>query len=283
MGMASSHRSPYGCTLVTSRCSAGSSSGSRGHGYTGPTTTEAGITFSGWHWPRACRRRAAGSRGRGGRGARPAGRRSYGDDDGELPAYIERERARQPRRSAGWRKSRAVEERGVDGWSALSLSRAASLRTLADLLGRGDAAPTAIRDPGRILLDHIADSLVALELPQVAPASSVVDIGAGPGLPGLPLAIALPRAAVMLVESKPASAFIDEAVVAAGWRTQRSSVSASKLGPRGRGRRSCDGAGRRPARGPRRICGSALRLGGVLVVWRGQRDSKRRRRGACGD
>ena len=48
---------------------------------------------------------------------------------------------------------------------------------------------------------HIADSLVALELPDVRGAHRLADLGAGAGLPGLVLAIALPDAEVTLVEA----------------------------------------------------------------------------------
>ena len=48
---------------------------------------------------------------------------------------------------------------------------------------------------------HIADSLSALEVPEVGAARQIADLGAGAGLPGLVLAIALPEAEVALVES----------------------------------------------------------------------------------
>jgi 16S rRNA (guanine527-N7)-methyltransferase len=47
----------------------------------------------------------------------------------------------------------------------------------------------------------VADSLVALELPEVRRAGRVADLGAGAGWPGLALAAALPEARVALVES----------------------------------------------------------------------------------
>ncbi len=48
---------------------------------------------------------------------------------------------------------------------------------------------------------HIADSLAGLEVPEVRAARRIADLGAGAGLPGLVLAIALPDAEVVLVES----------------------------------------------------------------------------------
>ncbi len=60
---------------------------------------------------------------------------------------------------------------------------------------------TSVSDPAAALDVHVADSLSALELPGVAGARRVADLGAGAGFPGLVLAIALPRARVDLIES----------------------------------------------------------------------------------
>jgi 16S rRNA (guanine527-N7)-methyltransferase len=78
---------------------------------------------------------------------------------------------------------------------------ASSLGCLADALAEDPRAPTTVRDPARIVDDHLADSLVALELEAVRTASTSADLGAGAGLPGLPLAVALPRSRWSLVES----------------------------------------------------------------------------------
>ena len=64
------------------------------------------------------------------------------------------------------------------------------------------AAPTSVHEPERVLRAHIADSLVALELEATHTASAIVDIGAGAGLPGLPLAVALPGSVVWVLESQ---------------------------------------------------------------------------------
>ena len=73
--------------------------------------------------------------------------------------------------------------------------------TLLQLVATEPAAITAVRDPAAGVDAHVADSLVALELPVVRGARRVADLGSGGGFPGLALAIALPAAHVALVES----------------------------------------------------------------------------------
>jgi len=62
---------------------------------------------------------------------------------------------------------------------------------------------TAITDPEQIVVRHYIDSLsVALALPGgIAFQGSIVDVGSGGGFPGLPLALALPRTQMTLIES----------------------------------------------------------------------------------
>jgi 16S rRNA (guanine527-N7)-methyltransferase len=75
------------------------------------------------------------------------------------------------------------------------------LALLLDLVEQEPSAITGVRDPADGVDVHVADSLVALELPVVRAARAVADLGSGGGFPGLPLAIALPEAHVVLVES----------------------------------------------------------------------------------
>jgi 16S rRNA (guanine527-N7)-methyltransferase len=68
---------------------------------------------------------------------------------------------------------------------------------------------TAIRDPAEMLTKHLLDSLSIH--PYVC--GSLADIGTGPGLPGIPLALALPGLQVSLVETAGKKArFLREAV-----------------------------------------------------------------------
>ena len=84
---------------------------------------------------------------------------------------------------------------------ALPAKAALQLEALLDLLAADVHAPTAVTAPDRATDVHLADSLSALELAEVRRALEIADIGSGAGLPGLALAIALPRARVALVES----------------------------------------------------------------------------------
>jgi 16S rRNA (guanine527-N7)-methyltransferase len=70
---------------------------------------------------------------------------------------------------------------------------------------------TAIRDPREMVTKHLLDSLAMA--PFVASISTLADLGTGAGLPGIPLAIAVPELRVTLVESNGKKArFMREAV-----------------------------------------------------------------------
>jgi 16S rRNA (guanine527-N7)-methyltransferase len=77
----------------------------------------------------------------------------------------------------------------------------AALRAILELQASDPAASTTVRDPAQAVDRHVADSLVALDLPSVRAARRIADLGAGAGWPGLALAAALPDARVALVES----------------------------------------------------------------------------------
>lgn len=96
---------------------------------------------------------------------------------------------------------------------ALDPALAAPLLEYLALLQRWNATYnlTAIRDPREMLARHLLDSL-AMQ-PHVATLRTLADLGTGPGLPGIPLAIATPALQVTLVESNgKKSRFLREAV-----------------------------------------------------------------------
>ncbi len=58
---------------------------------------------------------------------------------------------------------------------------------------------TSVRDPSQMVTHHLLDSLAAV--PAFADAKSVLDVGAGGGLPGIVLAIARPDMKVALIDT----------------------------------------------------------------------------------
>jgi len=76
---------------------------------------------------------------------------------------------------------------------------------------------SGIRDPGQIARLHVLDSLAALPLLRRAGVDDFVDLGSGGGFPGLPLAVAMPDARALLVDSVAKKArFLAAAAAVAG-------------------------------------------------------------------
>ena len=139
---------------------------------------------------------------------------------------------------------------------------------------------SSVRDADQAWRAHVADSLTGLEVPDLANAGRIADVGAGAGFPGLVLAVALPGARVDLIESVGRKAeFIGEAAEHAGIANAHAvAVRAEDHGrepePSG-GREAYDAV---TARAVGRLATLAelasplLRDGGVLVAWKGRRD-----------
>jgi 16S rRNA (guanine527-N7)-methyltransferase len=139
-----------------------------------------------------------------------------------------------------------------------------------------------VSEPERAREVHVADSLSGLEVPDLARASRIADIGAGAGFPGLVLAIALPGARVDLIESAGRkAAVIDRLIQAAKVSNARSVVARAEDWARlpaalGGGREAYQAVtARAVASLPVLVEYAAplLRPSGVLVAWKGTVDA----------
>ncbi len=111
------------------------------------------------------------------------------------------------------------------GLAALSLSlpdtTVERLLDYVDLLVRWNAAYnlTAVRDPAEMVTRHLVDSLAVLPY---AEGARLADLGTGPGLPGIPLALARTYDDVLLVDSNgKKTRFLREALRRLGLREAR--------------------------------------------------------------
>lgn len=154
---------------------------------------------------------------------------------------------------------------------ALSRSQKAQLERVIAALAEDVHAPSAVRGEREIFYRHIADSLVALQVPGVQQARQIADIGSGAGFPGLPIAVALPRARVALVESRSVRCrFV--ARLARQAQIENVSVHCTRVESWEQGLGRCDAVLAR-ALAPQPVvleyAAPLLALGGVLVDWRG--------------
>jgi 16S rRNA (guanine527-N7)-methyltransferase len=148
------------------------------------------------------------------------------------------------------------------------------LAVLLDLVEREPSAITSVRDPAQGVDAHVADSLVALELPQVRDALRIADLGSGGGFPGLALAIALPDARVALVESVGRKvAFLQATIERLELSNARAIQARAEAWPEGIGAHDLVTA---RAVAPLAVlveyAAPLLELGGSLVAWKGARD-----------
>jgi 16S rRNA (guanine527-N7)-methyltransferase len=133
---------------------------------------------------------------------------------------------------------------------------------------------TAIREPVAVARDHLLDSLSAVRLLRAAGARRVLDLGSGGGLPGIPIALALPDARVLLVESIGKKArFLETAVTALGLqgRVRVAAARAEEIAVPGRERGRWDAVLVRAVAELGELVELALPLlsqGGLLVAWK---------------
>jgi 16S rRNA (guanine527-N7)-methyltransferase len=167
----------------------------------------------------------------------------------------------------------------------LSEAQGARLQRFLGMLTQDPHAPTAVQDPRAAVDVHLADSLAGLApLDQaldrgVSPLAA--DIGSGAGLPGIPFAVARPSVGIDLVEATQRKcSFL---------RTAVEQLDLSHVSVRCARAEELPGLGLRDAYGVvlaravaplatlAEYAGPLLERGGVLLAWKGRRDSEEER------
>ncbi len=149
-----------------------------------------------------------------------------------------------------------------------------ALDAILALQAEDPTAPTTVSEPGAAADRHVADSLVAVDLPAVRHARRIADLGSGAGWPGLALAAALPDARVALVESAIRHCRYLERAVAAG-RLENVDVVHARAEEWAEGLNAHDVVTVRAVAALPVLCEYAAPLladGGVLVAWKGAVD-----------
>ncbi len=156
----------------------------------------------------------------------------------------------------------------------LTAQQADQLTRFGLIVSENDEAPTTVRAPARVRDDHLADALVALDLAVVRSAGEVVDLGAGAGVPGIPLAIARPLAHVTLLDSNGRKCdFMRWTVEELGLSNVSVVQSRAETWTEGMSRMDLVTArALAPLDVVAEYAAPLLKLGGALVAWRGQRD-----------
>lgn len=158
-----------------------------------------------------------------------------------------------------------------------------ALGAILELQASDPAASTTVRAVSEAVDRHVADSLVALDLPAVRHARRIADLGSGAGWPGLALAAALPDARVVLVESAIRHCRYLERAVAAG-RLENAEVVHARAEEWAEGLGVNDVVTARALAALPVVCEYAAPLladGGVLVAWKGAASDDETRAGSA--
>jgi len=184
---------------------------------------------------------------------------------------------RAPRLGAASSSRDAVDARlsSLEERFCLSGEAVDKLQLLLERLADDPHAPTSVRDPLGIVDNHLADSLVALELEPVRESTVALDLGSGAGLPGIPLAIALPRTSFTLLESAARKCLFLESVVSeCGLSNVKVVHERAESYRQGRDRHDLVTA--RAVAGlevTAEYAAPLLRVGGTLLAWAGKRST----------
>jgi 16S rRNA (guanine527-N7)-methyltransferase len=150
------------------------------------------------------------------------------------------------------------------------------LEPMLRMLAQAPASLSSVTNPDEARRVHLADSLSGLAVDEVIESNSVVDIGAGAGFPGIPLAMARPEADFTLIDSVGKKVkFIETVIAELGLTNTRAVHSRSEDWAKSDGAEAYDLVTARavaPLEALAELASPLLREGGTLVAWKGDRE-----------
>lgn len=156
-----------------------------------------------------------------------------------------------------------------------------ALGVLIDVFATDEHAATTVRDPADVVDRHVADGLTGLLIPEVSSAATLVDVGAGAGIPALVIAAARPDCDVVALDTvRKKTEWVAACAERMGLRNVR--------GVHGRAESWTAGMGRMDVMTARAVAplgvlveyaGPLLRPDGILAAWKGVLDDEEWRTG----
>lgn len=148
------------------------------------------------------------------------------------------------------------------------------LDPLLELLAASHVSLSSVTDPVEARNVHVADSLSGLACPEVRAARKALDLGAGGGFPGLPLAKAMPDCDFTLIDSVGRKVdFMNEVISALRLENARAVKVRSEEWANSEGREEYDLVTARavaPLSVLAELSSPLLSRGGHLVAWKGE-------------
>lgn len=159
------------------------------------------------------------------------------------------------------------------------------LEPMLELLATSHTSLSSVTNPEEARFVHVADSLSGLACPEVSQASRAIDLGAGGGFPGIPLAVNLPHCDFTLLDSVGRKIdFIDGVISALRLENAHGVKARSEDWSRGEGREVHDLVTARavaPLAVLAELASPLLAEGGHLVAWKGEPEPEEEEKIQC--
>ncbi len=151
------------------------------------------------------------------------------------------------------------------------------LQPMLEMLAAAPASLSSITNPDEARRVHLSDSLSGLAIDEVNSAQRVADIGSGAGFPGIPLALARPKAQFTLLDSVGRKVrFMQEVIERLGLENAVAVNLRSEVWAAADGADASDLVTVRavaPLEALAELASPLLETGGSLIAWKGEREA----------